>query len=128
LGVREIAWMAVRAEISKNLNESISIFSKWILDKNENVRRFAIEATRPRGVWCEHIEALKNNPALALPILEPLKSDHSKYVQNSVANWLNDASKTQPEFVIDICKKWQKESNTKETDYIVKKALRTIEK
>lgn len=127
-GVREICWLAVRPSIAKNLHQSIEILSGWTNHKDENVRRFASEATRPRGVWCEHIEELKQNPALGLAILEPMKSDKAKYVQNSVGNWLNDASKTQPQFVVDICKKWEKESVTKETTYIIKKALRTIEK
>lgn len=127
-GVREICWLAVRPGIAENLTQSINILSGWTNDKNENVRRFASEATRPRGVWCEHIEELKQNPALGLAILEPMKSDKAKYVQDSVGNWLNDASKTQPEFVKNLCKKWKKESQTKETTYIIKKALRTIEK
>lgn len=127
-GVREICWMTVRPDISKNLRESLSILSEWTKHENENIRRFASESTRPRGVWCEHIDALKQNPGLGLEILEPLKSDSSKYVQDSVGNWLNDASKSQPEFVIEICDEWLRESNTKETQYIVKKALRTIRK
>lgn len=127
-GVREICWLVVRPSISKNLTKSLEILSKWTSNEDENIRRFASEATRPRGVWCEHIEELKQNPALGLAILEPMKSDKAKYVQDSVGNWLNDASKTQPKFVIDLCKKWEKESKTKETAYIIKKALRTIEK
>ena len=127
-GVREIAWLSVRPKIALNLDQSIRILASWTTDVNENVRRFASEATRPRGVWCEHIEILKQNPALGLPILEPLKSDKHKYVQDSVANWLNDASKTQPDFVIEICEKWQNENLSKETAYIVKRALRTLEK
>jgi 3-methyladenine DNA glycosylase AlkC len=127
-GVREIAWLSVRPIIAKNLIESIAILSTWAISKNENIRRFASEATRPRGVWCEHIQELKENPSLALSILEPLKNDSSKYVQDSVGNWLNDASKTQAAFVINICKQWEKERKTKETAYIIKKALRTIEK
>lgn len=127
-GVREICWLAVRQTIAKNLTESLEILSKWTNNEDENIRRFASEATRPRGVWCEHIEELKQNPALGLTILKPMKSDKAKYVQDSVGNWLNDASKTQPEFVKNLCKKWGKESPTKETSYIIKKAMRTIEK
>lgn len=127
-GVREICWLATRKSISENLEASLAILSKWTNHSDENIRRFASEATRPRGVWCAHIEILKQNPELALPILEPLKSDISKYVQNSVANWLNDASKTKPEFVIEICKRWKLENNSKETDYICRRALRTLEK
>lgn len=127
-GVREICWLALRAKISQNLTESITILSEWAANDNENIRRFSTEAIRPRGVWCEHIEKLKENPELALPILEQLKSDKAKYVRDSVGNWLNDASKTKPKFVTELCKRWEKESNTKETKYIIKKALRTINK
>lgn len=127
-GVREICWLAIRSNISKDLAKSIEILSGWTNHADENIRRFASEATRPRGVWCEHIEELKHDPELGLSILEPMKSDKSKYVQDSVGNWLNDASKTQPEFVRTLCEKWKKESPTKETAYIIKKALRTIEK
>jgi len=126
--VREVAWSIVRQNISQNLEESIKILSKWTLNKDENIRRFASEATRPRGVSSEHIKELKQNPELALSILEPLKSDEAKYVQDSVGNWLNDASKTQPDFVKELCERWEKESDTKETKYIIKKALRTVNK
>lgn len=70
----------------------------------------------------------QHTPELALPILEPLKADEAKYVQNSIGNWLNDASKTQPKFVIELCRRWEVESDTKETNYIIKKALRTLNK
>ncbi len=79
-GVREIAWMAMRASIDENLEQAIPILSEWSYDKDSNIRRFGSEATRPRGVWCKHIEILKEYPEKALSILEPLKSDHEKYV------------------------------------------------
>ncbi|MEO1772476.1 DNA alkylation repair protein [Candidatus Enterococcus ferrettii] len=126
--VREEAWTAVRPRIIANLDESIYSLSEWSLSENDNLRRFASEVTRPRGVWCKHIEVLKEYPQRGLSILEPLKSDSSKYVRDSVANWLNDASKTQPDFVVQLCQCWGEESETKETQYIIKKALRTINK
>lgn len=127
-GVREVVWMALRPEIDKNLGESIEILSRWTKNDDENIRRFTTESTRPRGVWCKHIEQLKENPELAMPILENLKSDTSKYVQDSVGNWLNDASKSRPEFVIELCEKWKLESPKKETEKIIKRARRTIDK
>ncbi len=127
-GVREVVWMALRPGIAGDLERSIEVLSRLANHKDENIRRFTTEATRPRGVWCKHIEQLKENPEIALPILENLKSDTSEYVQNSVGNWLNDASKSKPDFVIDLCDKWQRESPTKETARIVKRARRTIDK
>ncbi|UUC44346.1 DNA alkylation repair protein [Flavobacterium cerinum] len=125
-GVREISWIALRADITENLEQAIVLLTPWTLSDNEYIRRFASESIRPRGVWCKHIEALKETPETGSNILEPLKSDSSKYVRDSVANWLNDASKTRPDFVVNLCKKWEKESPTKETAYIIKRALRSI--
>ncbi len=127
-GVREVVWMALRPEIDTHLEESIKILTDWTDNEDENIRRFTTEATRPRGVWCKHIERLKEHPEIALPILENLISDPSKYVQDSVGNWLNDASKSQPKFVSEFCNTWQKKSPTKETGKIIKRALRTIAK
>jgi 3-methyladenine DNA glycosylase AlkC len=127
-GVREIAWLAVRDTIIAHTDSCLALLAKWAMDPDENIRRFSSEATRPRGVWCAHIELLKQEPQRALPILTPLYADPSRYVQNSVGNWLNDAAKTQPDFVKRLCQDWRKLSPSEATTYIIKKALRTIEK
>ncbi|MGE7693831.1 DNA alkylation repair protein [Lysinibacillus sp. NPDC094177] len=127
-GVREIAWMSIREDLAANIEMSVDLLTEWAKSEDENIRRFSLESIRPRGVWTKHIEVLKEEPQIALPILNLLKSDPSKYVQDSVGNWLNDASKTQPEWVRNLCDKWQKESPTKATERIVKKAQRTIVK
>lgn len=127
-GVREIAWMSIREDLSENVEKSVDLLTEWAKSEDENIRRFSLESIRPRGVWTKHIERLKEEPQIVLPILNLLKSDSSKYVQDSVGNWLNDASKTQPEWVINLCDEWQKESPTKATERIIKKAQRTIVK
>ncbi|MBQ4819443.1 DNA alkylation repair protein [Aquimarina sp. MMG016] len=127
-GVREVAIFASKEGIIKDLDKAITILSDWTMDKDENIRRYAIETTRPIGVWTKKIDELKENPERGIGLLEPLKSDSSKYVRDSVGNWLNDASKTRSDWVTFVCKQWEKDSNTKETKYIIKKALRSINK
>lgn len=124
-GVREIAWMAVRPMIATDIETSIKELTPWTKSKSENLRRFASESTRPRGVWCAHIPALKENPELGMAIIEPLKEDNSKYVKDSVGNWLNDAAKTSPDFVRAVCHNWSNISSP-HTQYIIKKAMRSL--
>lgn len=127
-GVREMAWMAVRAEVVRDPDAAVALLRDWVLDADPNVRRFASELTRPHGVWCPPVPALKAEPWRALGLLEPLKADASLYVRNSVANWLNDASRTQPEWVRQVCADWQRDSKRPETGYIVRRALRTLDR
>ncbi|RNC85085.1 MAG: DNA alkylation repair protein [Winogradskyella sp.] len=127
-GVREVVIFASKERMIEDLDTAIDILSKWTSNEDENIRRFAIESLRPVGVWTKKIPAFQESPERGLPLLEPLKSDASKYVRDSVGNWLNDASKSRPDWVKSICSRWEKESKTKETDYIIKKGLRTIEK
>jgi 3-methyladenine DNA glycosylase AlkC len=126
MAVREMAWAAVRDDIATQPARAVRALLPWTKSRDANVRRFASEATRPRGVWAEHIEELKTNPAIGLPILEALKADRSRYVQNSVANWLNDASKSDPAWVRRVCRAWERDSPAEETRFIVRRALRTL--
>jgi 3-methyladenine DNA glycosylase AlkC len=127
-GVREMAWMALRDEVVREPDAAVALLRPWVADPDPNIRRFATELTRPHGVWCPPVPLLKAEPWRAEALLAPLKSDPSLYVRNSVANWLNDASRTQPDWVRQTCARWDKGSRTAETAYIVRRALRTLNK
>jgi len=125
-GVREWAWMAVRPHLAQDLHAAITHLTPWTAFPSERLRRFASEALRPRGVWCAHIPAFKRNPALALPILTPLRADPSPYVQDSVANWLNDAAKDQAHWVRALCEQWLQEEPAPATRRICQRGLRSV--
>ena len=128
VSVRECAWDSFRPYLVNDLSRGLKLLEPWVVDQDANIRRCAVEGTRPRGVWTAHIEALKRDPQPGLSILEPVRSDRSRYVQRAVANWLNDASKSRPEWTLSVCKRWSEESPTKETAWIVHHALRTLRK
>ncbi len=115
---------AVRPFIIKYQENIMKQMLLWSKHKHPSVRRLATEGCRPRLPWAMAIPSLKYNPAPIMPILKNLKNDSSEYVRRSVANNLNDISKDHPETVITLVKKWQ--GKTKETDWLIKHACRTL--
>lgn len=63
-------------------------------------------------------------PLPVLPILEQLMQDESLYVRKSVANNLNDISKTHPHLLRKVAEQWY--GTHPHTDWIIKHAYRTL--
>src|ERR1700730_12357564 len=81
MSVREAAWMAFRPYIVPRVQDVVAMLEPVSRDRNPNLRRFAIEVTRPRSVWGTHIDELKRCPQTGLSLLENVREDEVRYVQ-----------------------------------------------
>ncbi|MGE5027470.1 MAG: DNA alkylation repair protein [Betaproteobacteria bacterium] len=128
-GVREWAWLAMRPAVVASPVEAIALLRGWTTEPDANLRRYAVEITRPRGVWAKHIPLLQAEPWHGLALLQSCCRDESRYVQDSVANWLNDAAKSRPGWVREICRDWlEGHPDDKASRYIARRAQRSLER
>jgi 3-methyladenine DNA glycosylase AlkC len=125
MSVRECAWMAFRPHFAAHLKQALRLLERISRSENPNERRFSVEVSRPRSVWGRHIQTLKEQPEIASALLSNVCKDDSRYVRLAVGNWLNDASKTRPDWVNEICAVWLKTGDNR-TKAIVKRGLRTL--
>lgn len=114
----------IREFLRRDLARTLAVMEVWSRDPDEHVRRLASEGCRPRLPWSFQLPELIADPTPALAILENLKSDASLYVRKSVANHLNDITKTHPALVLDLLASWPLENPA--TAWIARHALRTL--
>jgi 3-methyladenine DNA glycosylase AlkC len=124
--VREWAWLSLRPHVSEAIRSALKELLPWALEESPRLRRFACEVTRPRGVWSRHLPELKAEPEIAMPLLDSLRADEARYVQNSLANWLNDASKSRPDWAKRVCAQWMIGTPSAATQRICRRALRSL--
>ena len=118
------AEFAVRAFIISHEKRMMAQMLEWTKHENEHIRRLASEGCRPALPWGQALTKYKKDPTPVLLILEKLKADPSPYVRKSVANNLNDISKTCPDLVVKLAKEWYGENEY--TNWIVKHGCRTL--
>lgn len=121
------AEFAIRPFIQQHTDITYAKLLEWCDHPSEHVRRLASEGSRPRLPWGMRLPQFIKNPEPLVGILEKLKADESLYVRRSVANNLNDISKDNPEWMINLCENWLTDSN-EHTDWIIKHALRSLVK
>lgn len=115
---------AIRSFLLKDQKRCLHVMSLWAENKNEHVRRLASEGARPRLPWGQAIPSLVNDPRPAFPILLKLLRDDSLYVRKSVANHLNDVSKTHPELLLKLIR--EQKGQDPHSDWILRHASRTL--
>lgn len=115
---------AIREFIKRDANQTLQVMKKWARDKNHHVRRLASEGSRPRLPWSFKLDEIIKNPKLTAPILEQLKEDDELYVRKSVANHINDFTKDNKEFALQLVSKWNLKNE--HSVWIVKHACRNL--
>ena len=118
---------AIRYFLNAFPKETLKKLQSWTKDMHYHVRRLCSEGTRPKLPWSQKV----NIPITApLPLLDNLFFDKTRYVTRSVANHINDISKTDPTLALTTLRKWQETGKQKpaEMNYIVRHALRTLVK
>jgi 3-methyladenine DNA glycosylase AlkC len=115
----------LRAFLIRWPDETLAQLAKWALDPNYHVRRLVSEGTRPKLPWAK---AVGLAPEQTLPLLDILHADKARYVTRSVANHLNDLSKTAPKAVLARLAQWEREGKQTgaEVAWIKRHALRTL--
>lgn len=118
---------AIRYFINEFPEETMTELEKWTKDKNYHVRRLVSEGTRPLLPWSGRVCISDTDP---LPFLNILYADKTRYVTRSVANHMNDISKSNPSLVVNTLKNWKKlkQQDDKELDWIIRHSLRTVVK
>ncbi|MEO6903083.1 MAG: DNA alkylation repair protein [Bacteroidia bacterium] len=115
---------AIREFLKRDFDKTIRVMNKWAEDDNYHVRRLASEGSRPRLPWSFKLDEVIKNPKVTKSILEKLKNDDVLYVKKSVANHLNDISKENTDYMLNLICGWN--IKNEHTAWIIKHASRTL--
>lgn len=117
----------VRPFLERHTAAMLGVLARWAADPSEHVRRLVSEGTRPRLPWAPRLAVFERDPAPVLALLTALRDDPSEYVRRSVANHLNDLTKTHAPLVLDLAERWR-EGAPEPRVRLLRHALRTLVK
>ncbi len=117
----------VRSFLNRWPEETLARLAIWAEDDNYHVRRLVSEGTRPKLPWAKAVSLTTDQ---TMPLLDRLHADPTRYVTRSVANHLNDITKSEPRLVVDRLQDWARSGRqaSKELDWMTRHALRTMVK
>lgn len=118
---------SIRPFLEHHPQATLAVLRRWAVDPSPHVRRLVSEGTRPRLPWAPRVRWIEAHPERVLPLLEVLKDDPASAVRRSVANHLNDLSKTSPAIVHEIAGRWLRGAPA-ERRALVRHALRSAVK
>ena len=115
----------IRAFLNRWPEETLDRMQGWAGHSNYHVRRLVSEGTRPRLPWGQSI---KLEDKARWPLLDRLHADPTRFVTRSVANHLNDLTRSAPEDVLARFRAWEAadQQSTKELEWMRRHALRTL--
>lgn len=116
---------AIRPFLNRWPDETMARMQLWVGHDSYHVRRLASEGTRPRLPWGIGVGLALQD---ALPLLDILHGDRTRFVTRSVANHLNDITKKDPDLVMDRLMLWHEAAvqPCDELDWITRHALRGL--
>lgn len=116
---------AIRPFLADSPDETMQFVRECAEDENYHVRRLASEGIRPLLPWARKVVM----PGEAIiEILDRLHADSTRYVTRSVANNLNDLSKSDPDLVLEALDRWRRMARQKqeELEWMTRHGLRTL--
>jgi 3-methyladenine DNA glycosylase AlkC len=118
---------AIRPFLNAEPERTLAVLAEWAKDENYHVRRLASEGTRPKLPWGMKIGLSVSD---AVPLLDQLHADSTRYVTRSVANHLNDIAKVDAGLVVETLIRWKEQGrqDTAELAWMTRHALRTLVK
>lgn len=124
---RNTGEFTIRPFVDRYPKKCFNQMKKWAKSDNLHLRRLSSEGLRPRLPWAKKFQQFIDNPSPVLTILELLKDDTSKFVQNSVANTLNDILKDNEEIALSTIDNWKQDPSF-ERAWIIRHAIRNYRK